>query len=194
MNTGVNYAAVLCNLVPINRILSVNDVMKSEDYARENSSEIRRSIRAVGRGPYRWWLSWTNSEWESVSWTLVWCLSLCEKKVQGETLNGWESRRQLHAVALPWAYCRGWQCDILYTLLNRWFLNIVRHFTVRHFTTFFYLFAWCYFFERRVLVCSLPVCFADIQSHWPYASFSPALHQRALGRALNAPYSCSTRI
>ena len=40
MNTGVNYAAVLCNLVPINGILSVNDVMKSENDARENSSEI----------------------------------------------------------------------------------------------------------------------------------------------------------
>jgi len=186
MNTGVNYAAVLCNLVPINGILSVNDVMKSENDARENSSEIG-SIWAVGRRAYRWcWAGriQNGSLWVG-HWFGVWVY--VRKKVQGETLNGWGSRRQLHAVALPWAYCRGWQCDILYTLLNRWFLNIVRHFTV-------YLFMWCCFFERRVLVCSLPVCFADIQSHWPYASFSHALHQRALWRALNAPYSWSTRI
>ena len=35
MNTSVNYAAPLCNLVPINRILSVNDVVKSKNDARE---------------------------------------------------------------------------------------------------------------------------------------------------------------
>jgi len=52
MNTSINYATLLCNLAPIYRMLSVYDVVKSEDDARENSSEIG-SIRVVRRRPYR---------------------------------------------------------------------------------------------------------------------------------------------
>jgi len=63
-------------------------------------------------------------------WVRHWLgvLVYAREKAQGETLNGWGSRRQLHAVAFPPAHCRGWwQCDILYTSLNRWFFNILRH-------------------------------------------------------------------
>jgi len=128
MNTSINYATLLCNLAPIYRILSVYDVVKSEDDARENSSEIG-SIRVVRRRPYRWWLQELDEFRMGVCELDIGLVSESMwEKVQGETLNGWGSRRQLHAVAFPPAHCRGWwQCDILYTSLNRWFFNILRH-------------------------------------------------------------------
>ena len=67
MNTSINYATLLCNLAPIYRILSVYDVVKSEDDAREKvvKSEVSEWCAEGHIGDD--FKSWTNSECESVS-------------------------------------------------------------------------------------------------------------------------------